>query len=201
MNRYTKIALVVAMVVLAVAVGAVVMTEMRRSKPAAKPPAKKAPDSERAARAATAVAPIAAPPAASASSAPGMRGVDLHDAFAEFDVSRALTRVAPKDQSSVDDSFWLKDFHDAHNTSHRPINKEEAMRSANARPAQQMANGRADDTPKARTVGLSPMAFARKTVERPLDASSCIAFNDTETRHMLIDQKTNCMASENCPWQ
>lgn len=113
-------------------------------------------------------------------------GTDINDAFAEIDVDPSLTRVVPESTYNVPDTVWLQDFVDGDKTSFKPINKEQALKSANTRPAQQMANGR-DNGPKSRTVGLYGMAFAgRGPVERPPATSSCIAFNDTDTRQLKV---------------
>ena len=180
--------------VMLVAIAVVVYFEMQRASPAkAKKAAAPKPDAPK-------PAPHVAAPVAAPAAPVTHKGGELHDAFAEVDVDHSLTRVAPAQGSSVDDSYWLNEFHDAEDTAFRPIDKEQAKASANTRPAQQMQNGRDDHKAKARTVGLSPMQFARKDIERPVDSDSCISFNDTDTRHVLIDKKTDCFATDSCPW-
>ena len=113
-----------------------------------------------------------------------LQGTDIHDAFAEFEVDRTMTRIDDANSKyDVSDDMFLQDFHDEDKTSFRAISKEDALKSANLRPAQQMANGRSDSAPPARTIGLRPNEFARKTIDRTVNSTSCIAFNDTDTRH------------------
>lgn len=127
-------------------------------------------------------APDAAPNPPPRRSLTGISGTDINEAFAELDVDRSMTRVVPESTYQVPDSMFLQEFNGADQSSFRPINKEAALKSANTRPAQQMANGR-DNGVKSRTVGLYGMAFAgRGPIERPAGSSSCIAFGDTDTR-------------------
>ena len=129
-----------------------------------------------------------------------LKGMSVHDAFEpQVGVDPSMTRVVPKDAYAVPESVFLQDFVDGDATTFRPINKEEALKSANTRPAQHMQNGR-DQGTKSRTVGLSPMEFARKTIPRPQTSSSCVAFNDTDTRQTMVNESTNCFATESCPW-
>lgn len=125
--------------------------------------------------------------------------VALSDAFQEFDVDRSNTRIVNQEASNVPDSMFLQEFVDGDKSTFRPINKEEALRSANTRPSQQMQSSR--EGTKARTVGLYPLAFAgRKAIERPL-STACVGFNDTDTRALLASESTACLATESCPWQ
>ena len=130
-----------------------------------------------------------------------LKGTQIHDAFAEMEVDRSMARLVQQDTSDVGTEFFLQEFHDEDANSFRPVNKEAAMKAANVRPGQQMQNGRSDGAPPARMIGLSPMEFARKTIQRPVAGSSCMSFNDTDARHMLINDHTDCFATESCPWQ
>lgn len=156
----------------------------------------------RSARAAAAESPPASPlsPPLSPPTHTDSRGAMLDDAFAQVPVDPTMTRVVNKDASDISNDFFLQEFHDDDSSSFRPIDKEKAMKSANVRPAQQMKNGRADGAPPARMVGLSPMEFARKTIQRPVTGGGCMSFNDTDARHVLVDNTTNCFSTGNCPW-
>lgn len=111
---------------------------------------------------------------------------NLDKAFRKVDVDPSMERVVNTDSSNIGSEFFMQLFHDDDSTSFRPINREQARASANIRPAQQMQNGRADGGPPARQIGLSPMEFARKTIQRPVANSGCIAFNDTDHRSTLV---------------
>ena len=128
-------------------------------------------------------------------------GVPLQEAFQEIDVDRSMERIgAPADSYLVPDSVFMNEFNDAEKTPFKPINKEQALRSANIRP--KIQNSRGDAAPgRARRVGLSPMEFARKTIHRTPSTAACVAFNDTDSRHVEINEATDCFASESCPWQ
>lgn len=129
------------------------------------------------------------------------KGVSVDNAFAGMEVDDSLARIVKTDLAGdIGTESFLQEFHDDESTSFRPINKEQAMRNANVRPAQQMKNGRADGMPPARTIGLSPMAFARKDIQRPVGGSGCMSFNDTDARHVLINEATNCFETGTCPW-
>ena len=122
-------------------------------------------------------------------------------AFAEMDVDRSMTRIVLESAYNVPDSVFMQEFVDGDKSSFKPINKEQALKSANTRPAQHMANGR-DNGVKSRTVGLYGMAFAgRGPIERPVTSSSCIAFGDTDTRQHQAKQAADCAATDSCPWQ
>lgn len=165
-------------------------SEMHKA-PAA--PAK--PPSAKAARAATNQSKDDTPPRRTLS------GIDMNDAFAEVDVDRSMTRVVPASAYAVPDSMFLQEFVDADKSSFRPVNKEQALKSANTRPSQHMKNGR-DTGAKSRTVGLYGMAFAgRGPIDRPTNGASCISFNDTDTRQHHANEATDCLATESCPWQ
>lgn len=133
-------------------------------------------------------------------------GSDVRDAFQEFDVDSGLARIAPEQApSNVPDELFLQEFLEDDNAAaaFRPINKEQALLSANTRPAQHMQNGR-DNGPKSRTVGVYEMAFAgRGAIERPVssDGPACIPFNDTDTRQLMTNQTTPlCDADGSCQW-
>lgn len=130
-----------------------------------------------------------------------LKGVPLADAFQEFDIDRSLTRTVPEDAYQVPDSVFMQEFVDGDKSTFRPVNKEAALKSANTRPSQHMKNGRADAAPPSRVIGLSPMEFARKTVQRPVSAASCVSFNDTDSRQVMVNESTNCFETESCPWQ
>lgn len=108
---------------------------------------------------------------------------EINHAFSEFDVDHSMVRTVSVHESQLPDSYFLTDFVDENATTFRPINKEDAMRSATVRPAQQMKNGRADELPPARVIGLNTMMHARKMIPARLDMSSgCILFNESDSR-------------------
>lgn len=120
------------------------------------------------------------------------------DVFQEFDVDRSMTRVVAQDTYNVSSSMFLQEFKDGDSGAFRPINKEEALKSANTRPSQHMENGR-DSGTKSRTVGLAPMEFARKTIHRT-PTTGCVSFNDTDTRQTLMSGMPEC-GEDGCPYK
>jgi hypothetical protein len=111
---------------------------------------------------------------------------DLTDAFEPMHVDPSLVRIVEKDASQIPDDVFLADFHEADPNAFQPIDKERAKASASIRPAQSMQHDRDDGKPPARTIGLSPMEFARRTIPRPpRTASDCpMPFNEVDARYM-----------------
>ena len=125
-------------------------------------------------------------------------GANLEDAFDQVDVDRSMERVVPEGAYAVPDDVFLSEFHDADASTFRPVNKEAALKSANTRPSQQMQSGRSDGAPPSRVVGLAPMEFARRTIQRPKGGGAgCASFNGSDAQH--IGQPPAC-GEEGCPW-
>lgn len=147
---------------------------------------------------------------ASASAATAQRGSHIDTAFEEIDVDATLARIAPKQaDSKIDSSYFMQDFLNEDASAFKTIEKEDAMRSATIRPAQMAESGRQrpDGAPSARQIGLSPMEFARPTIQRPVDPKNAtVAFNDVDARHAIVhDKKPVCDHSTanhtpDCPW-
>ena len=126
-------------------------------------------------------------------------GANVEDAFEKVDVDASMVRVVPEGAYAVPDDVFLSEFHDADASTFRPVNKEAAMKSANTRPSQQMQSGRSDGAPPSRVVGLAPMEFARRTIQRPRgEAGACASFNGSDAQHN-VGQPPVC-GEDGCPW-
>ena len=139
------------------------------------------------------------------SPAAAKKGAMLQDAFGtEIQIQNAMERVVDASSYQVDESLFMKEFIGADETTFRPIDKEQAMKSANARPAQHMQSGRPDTAPPSRTIGLDPMAFARTPIPRPAhESAACIPFNDNDHRIATKKATPECEsdAQSHCPWE
>lgn len=108
----------------------------------------------------------------------------------------ALDKVSVKSEMfmnlNVDEAHQREQF--------KPVSKDKAKRGAVTRANQTMVSSR-DDGAKMRTVGMDVLAFARPMRHTPLPLGKCaFPWGDSDTRQFLYNRATNCMASQNCPW-
>lgn len=140
-------------------------------------------------------------------------GGDLNTAFATYEPSEkerassngmplswqsSETRAALAKQSGDDGLFEWSHADDA---DMKPISREGAARGANTLATANMETSRAAHGSLSRTIGLSPNAGLRPALAARPMGGKCVSFMDADGRQQLYNKATNCLDSDNCPWQ